>query len=127
MQFLTIAMIIEIHTELINEFGGMHGIRDENLLDSATAYPEMLYTIGQEKNIYLLAAAYCYHLINNHPFIDGNKRIGTVAMITFLRMNDHHISMSNAQFYELGMRTATSQITEQELADELEQYAMAQS
>jgi death-on-curing protein len=81
MQFLTTALIIEIHTELINEFGGIHGVRDENLLDSAVAYPEMLYTIGQEKNIYLLAAAYCYHLINNHPFIDGNKRIGTVAMV----------------------------------------------
>jgi death-on-curing protein len=125
MQFLTINKIIELHKRLIDRFGGMHGIRDDNLLDSAVTYPRMLYTLGNEKNIYLLAAAYAYHLIKNHPFIDGNKRIGTLAMITFLAMNDHDISIPNARLYELAMLTATSQITERELADELERCAMA--
>ena len=120
-------MVIELHKRVINRFGGIHGIRDENLLDSAVAYPRMLYKLGNEKNIYLLAASYSYHLTKNHAFIDGNKRIGTLAMTTFLAMNDHDISIPNARLYELAMLTATSQITEQELANELEQYAMTQS
>lgn len=127
MQFLTIIQVIKLHKRVIARFGGIHGIRDENLLDSAVTYPRMLYRLGNEKNIYLLAAAYSYHLTKNHPFIDGNKRIGTLAMTTFLAMNDHDISIPNLRLYELAMLTATSQITEQEIADELERFATAQS
>ena len=127
MKFLTIMKVIELHKRVIDRFGGIQGIRDENLLDSAVTYPQMLYALGNERNIYLIAAAYFYHLIQNHPFIDGNKRIGTLAMLTFLAINDRDIPIPNARLYELAMLTATSKITELELADELERCAMAQS
>jgi len=127
MQFLTLDTVIELHKMLINQFGGLHGVRDEKLLDSAITYPQMLHILGLEQNICILAAAYSYHLIQNHPFIDGNKRVGTLVMITFLRINGHHIQVPSSKLYELAMLVATSHLHEQDIAHELERYLLAHS
>lgn len=66
--------------------------------------------------IYILAASYAYHLIKNHPFLDSNKRIGILAMLTFLRINGEQFFCSQNDLYNLAMRIATSQVDEHEIA-----------
>lgn len=125
MQFLSFDTVVDLHTMLTDQFGGLHGLRDENLLESAIIYPQMLHTLGLEQNVSILAAAYCYHLIQNHPFIEGNKRIGTLAMMTFLRINGHIVSIPKTKLYELAISVATSQLREHDIAHELEKYILA--
>ena len=86
--FLRLNEIIEIHTDQIARYGGLAGIRDMGLLQSAVAMPMSSFG-GQylHADLYEMAAAYLYHLVNNHAFIDGNKRVGTVTAIVFLELN----------------------------------------
>jgi len=88
MRYLTLGELIQLHGRIIEQSGGASGIRDLGLAESALAQPQMsfggteLYPTLTEK-----AAALCFSLVMNHPFIDGNKRIGHAAMETFLVMN----------------------------------------
>jgi len=88
MIFLSVDQIISLHTHLISETGGINGIRDKGLLESAVHTPFQsfggtdAYPSLQQK-----AARLCYGLIRNHAFLDGNKRIGVHAMLVFLSLN----------------------------------------
>src|ERR1700722_5445923 len=87
--FLSLDEILEIHEEQIERYGGAPGLRDPAGLESAVAMPQA--TFGGEflhTSIPAMAAAYLFHLCQNHPFIDGNKRVGANAAITFLLMNN---------------------------------------
>lgn len=92
-RYLTLEEVVELQRQVIEQAGSSHGMRDENLLDSAVAQPRMafggqeLYPTTEEK-----AAALAYSLVMNHPFVDGNKRIGHAAMETFLVLNGHEIN-----------------------------------
>jgi death-on-curing protein len=99
--------IIVIHTELINQIGGSHGIRDKNLLDMAVNSPFQTFG-GNDLYITLIdkAAHLVFSLIKNHPFCDGNKRIGVTAMIIFLKSNGLEIDCSNDELAELGIGLA---------------------
>jgi death-on-curing protein len=79
-------VLIAIQGELLNRFGGLTGIRDEGLLDSAINKPKNLFTYGKP-TIFELAASYATGLVKNHPFLDGNKRIGFMAAYVFLGAN----------------------------------------
>lgn len=86
--FLSLTEVIIIHKDQINRYGGDTGIRDLELLKSAIAMPQS----GVEgeyfhKSIYDMAAAYMFHILQNHPFIDGNKRTGVVTALVFLALN----------------------------------------
>jgi death on curing protein len=94
-RYLTKEEIIEIHDYLINEFGGAFGIRDNNSLEAAVMRPQS----GYYKNIYQKAAALFESLTNNHPFVDGNKRIGFFAADIFLRLNGYFIKCENEKAY----------------------------
>ena len=87
--FLSLGEVLEIHREQINRYGGDPGIRDLGLLQSALAMPAAgfggRYLHG---DLYEMAAAYLFHIVQNHPFIDGNKRTGAVAALVFLALND---------------------------------------
>ncbi len=89
-KFITIKQILAIHEKQIARFGGMSGIRDMGLLESALAMPQATF-FGQylHKDIDEMAAAYLFHLVNNHPFLDGNKRTGAVAALIFLKVNGY--------------------------------------
>ena len=115
-QFLSLELVIDLYEMLIDTFGGLRCIRDKNLLESALAYPQLQHSIGMEHDIYILAASYAYHLIKNHPFLDGNKRIGILAMLTFLRINGEQFFCSQNDLYNLAMHIATSQVDEHEIA-----------
>jgi death-on-curing protein len=86
--FLTLAEIIEIHADQFRRYGGQAGLRDLALLESALAQPEASFA-GEwlHGDHYAMAAAYAYHLCQNHPFIDGNKRTGLAAALVFLELN----------------------------------------
>ena len=86
--FLTLAEVIEIHADQIRRYGGRAGLRDLALLESALAQPEASFA-GEwlHGDLYAMAAAYAYHLCQNHPFIDGNKRAALAAALVFLELN----------------------------------------
>jgi death-on-curing protein len=88
MIYLSLEQIIELHDALIEKFGGLIGIRERSLLESAVAAP-MMAVFGEElhKTIYNKAAAYLFYIAKNDAFLDGNKRTATAAALSFLRAN----------------------------------------
>jgi death-on-curing protein len=86
--FLSLEEVLAIHRDQIERYGGADGLRDVGLLQSAVAAPAA--TFGGEflhRDLFEMAAAYLFHLTSNHPFVDGNKRVGTVAALVFLDLN----------------------------------------
>ena len=82
---------------LITEHGGLTGLRDEVMLDSALNRPKQKFTYEQNSSIFDLAASYSYGLIKNHPFVDGNKRIALIIAVMFLELNGHVINTNEAE------------------------------
>lgn len=122
-KFLQIADVLEIHQILIDLFGGMPGIRDEGLLESALSQPQAtFFSELLQPTIHEQAAAYLYHLAKNHPFLDGNKRTAYGAMETFLRLNGYNINLSNEQAYNMVMQVAQGEMSKEALASLLEQH-----
>jgi death-on-curing protein len=93
--FPTLQELIAIHGILIKEFGGAEGIRDEGALVSALMRPQL----GYYETLIAEAAALMESLANNHPFVDGNKRVAFFGTDTFLRMNGHFINSDNEETY----------------------------
>lgn len=97
--FLGLDEVIEIHSNQIDLYGGSPGIRDIELLQSAVAMPAAGYSEEYlHSDICEMAAAYLFHIIRNHPFVDGNKRTGAVAAIVFLIMNGIEIHADEDRF-----------------------------
>ena len=94
--YLTLAEVIEMHRQLVEEFGGPQGLRDEGALEAAVFRPQ----IGYYNNITEEAAALMESLVNNHPFVDGNKRIAFSAADTFLRLNGCFLEVQAASAYK---------------------------
>ena len=88
--------VLALQERLLAEFGGASGVRDPGLLDSALARPQQLFAYGRPSH-FELAAAYAFGLVRNHPFVDGNKRIGFTAAVLFLELNGHRFSASEAE------------------------------
>lgn len=121
-EFLEIADILNIHQILIEQFGGMSGVRDEGLLESALSQPKAtFFSELLHPKIHEQAAAYLYHLAKNHPFLDGNKRTAYGAMEAFLRLNYYNLDLSNEEAYNMVMQVAQGNMTKEELSVLLEQ------
>lgn len=104
--FLSLEDVLEIHRDQIQLYGGSHGVRDVGLLQSAVCMP--LARFGGDflhKDLFEMAAAYLFHLTMNHPFVDGNKRVGVAAALVFLDLNGIEIIADEAKFEKviLGM------------------------
>lgn len=117
MKFLTLEEAIEIHTQLIQGYGGLDGIRDMRLLISALEMPKAAM-LGEflHPSIYDKAAAYLYHIVCNHPFIDGNKRTGTAAALIFLDMNSIQLEFDESTFEDLVVDVAKGHVTKEEIS-----------
>ncbi len=116
-QFLTIAEVLEIHRDQIERYGGEYGLRDHGLLESALAMP----AAGAEgeyfhADLFEMAAAYAFHLVANHPFLDGNKRVGAVAAVVFLKLNGVRLKPDEAGYEALIMGAAQGRVGKSELA-----------
>ena len=111
--WLTRQAVLAIHAQLLARFGGISGIRDDNMLESALAKPRQLHAYGQP-NAYEMAAAYAFGIVKNHPFIDGNKRAGFVAAYTFLGVNgiDFTASEEEAVIFTRGLAAGDVTIEE---------------
>jgi death on curing protein len=116
--FLTLDDLLDSHTEQIAKYGGTHGVRDIGLLESALAQPEAQFG-GQylHADLFEMAAAYLYHIVQNHPFIDGNKRVGLEAALVFLEINNLSLNATDDELIDLTLRTAQSLVSKTEIAD----------
>ena len=110
-KFLSIDQVIEIHDTFLNIYGGLGGIRDYGLLDSAVAMPKITMS-GEDlhKTIYDKASAYLFHLVKNHPFNDGNKRTGAGSALMFLRVNGIDPNYDNDSYVQLVVDVAEGKI-----------------
>ena len=118
MKQLSLETVIAIHSELIAQSGGLDGIRDNNLLDQSINSP--YHTFGGEylyPTLQAMAAHLAFSLIKNHPFLDGNKRIGILAMLVFLDINNLPLTCTDDELITLGLGLAESSITEPDLID----------
>lgn len=108
--FLTLAEVLAIHADQVTRYGGSSGVRDRGLLLSALAMPKATFS-GQylHEDLAAMAAAYLYHIVQNHPFVDGNKRTGTVAAIVFLALNGLEIEADEDAFGDLVIAVASGQ------------------
>lgn len=105
--FLTRTEILAIHADQLRRYGGADGIRDEGLLDSALAAPQSAFG-GKflHSGLHEMAAAYLFHLVSNHPFLDGNKRVGAVAAAVFFRLNDFELIAAENDYEKLVLGVA---------------------
>lgn len=110
-------MVVDaIHSDQLREHGGLPGIRDENILESALARPQQKWHHGEETDVPLLAAAYAFGLVRHHPYRDGNKRIGFLAMVTFLGINGYRFEATDADVVTQFVALAAGEVSEAQLA-----------
>ena len=105
--FLSIHQILELHKDQIERYSGSDGIRDLRLLQSAVETPKA--TFGGHflhGNLYEMASAYLFHIVQNHPFLDGNKRTGALAAIVFLDLNGIELEADQDSFERLVLDVA---------------------
>jgi death-on-curing protein len=122
-QWLTRMVIDAIHNDQLREHGGLPGIRDENVLESALARPKQKWHYADNTDIPMLAAAYAFGLVKNHPYRDGNKRIGFLAMATFLGLNGHELEATDAEVVAEILALAGGSAPEESLADWIRQHS----
>jgi death-on-curing protein len=108
--FLGLDEVLEIHCDQIRRYGGSAGVRDLGLLESALAMPRA-GTRDQyfHADLYEMAAAYLFHIVKNHPFVDGNKRVGATAAFVFLKLNGLTLKAPGEAFEELVLSVAEGQ------------------
>jgi len=122
--FLDVDDVLELHAMQLEEFGGGAGLRDRGLLESAVAQPQA--SLGGEyvhDGLLAMAGAYLFHIVSNHPFVDGNKRAGVLSALVFLDINGITIGEASDALYELTMGVAERRIGKQEVVAELSRIA----
>lgn len=122
--FLTLAELLEIHHMMIDLYGGDTGIRSQGMLESALAMPESGF--GDElfhPTLFSMAAAYAFHIAQNQPFVDGNKRTGIAAGLAFLELNGVTVPDPKGRLYEAMIAIAEKKMTKADLAALLETLA----
>ncbi len=115
--FLTLDEVLAIHAHQIRRYGGSAGLRDHALLESALAMPPA--TFGGERlhaSLWEQAAAYLFHLTKNHPFVDGNKRVGLACCLVSLRLNGHRVRATDDELVELAEGVAGGGVTKSDVA-----------
>jgi death-on-curing protein len=117
-RFLLKEIVLTIHDDQIRLYGGAYGVRDAAGLDAAVHMPRAQFD-GQylHSSIFQMAAAYGFHLCQNHPFLDGNKRTAGMAMFTFLQLNALEPIATETDYYITMMSVATGNMNKEQLAD----------
>jgi len=118
MRYLSISEVFEIHDRIISSSGGSRGLRDLNALESAVNQPRQTF---DQKDLYpdivTKAAALCFSLVMNHPFVDGNKRVGHAAMETFLILNGYEIISSVDEQERVMLELASGKVSRKNFSD----------
>ncbi len=121
-KWLTRTVVDAIHNDQLREHGGLPGVRDENVLESALARPQQKWHNSDRTDLAMLAAAYAFGFVQNHPYLDGNKRIGFLAMVTFLGVNGHDFSATEADVVTMILALADGGTSEEAIADWIRQH-----
>ncbi len=118
MIFFDLEQVVKLHSSLIAKTGGMDGIRDENLLDSALNSLFQTFD-GNElyPDIFDKAAQLCYSLVENHPFADGNKRTGVHLTLLFLKLNGEKIEYTQSELIDFGLGIASGKMTKDSIKE----------
>lgn len=116
-RFLGLEEVLALHADQIARYGGAPGVRDLGLLESAVAAPEASYGGAYlHGTLHEMAAAYLFHLAQNHLFIDGNKRVAAASMFMFLYVNDVDLTCDEDELVEITMGIASGERTKSEVA-----------
>ena len=123
-RFLTLSEVLTILRDQIARYGGVFGVRDISLVSSAIAVPQASFE-GKplHTDLYEMAAAYAFHLCQNHPFVDGNKRVALASALVFLELNGVEISDPDGRLYPLMMAVASGTAQKLEIAAVLRDLA----
>lgn len=115
--WLSRTVLDAIHHDQLREHGGLPGIRDENALESALARPRQKWHYADHADIAMLAAAYAFGLVQDHPYRDGNKRMGFLAMVTFLGVNGYDFTATETDVVTQVLALASGSVSEGTFAD----------
>jgi death-on-curing protein len=115
-EFLRADVLRNVHQRLIETYGGLAGIRDQNALESAIARPKNLAAYTGEASVGALGATLAWALVRSHPFTDGNKRAALAALTTFLEINGYELICTEAEETAMILLAAASEMTEEEFA-----------
>ncbi len=115
-RWLSRVAIDAVHADQLRQHGGAQGVRDENVLESALARPQNKWVYAEERDVATLAAAYGFALVESHPYRDGNKRIGFLAVATFLGINGYDLTATDADVVTEMLALAAGYVSEEELA-----------
>lgn len=115
--YLSLSEVLDIHQDQVVRYGGAAGIRDLDLLKSALGMPSVTFS-GEylHTDIFEMAAAYLFHIVKNHPFIDGNKSVGAVSTLIFLAFNGYDLTVSQDKFASFVIGVAKSDINKAKIA-----------
>jgi death-on-curing protein len=115
--FLTLEQVVRVHQSTLERYGGLDGLRDAGLLASAVAMPQSAFD-GEwlHDDLFEMAAAYLFHLAQNHPFLDGNKRVGAACALIFLAMNGVDVEADEDGLVEITLRAATGNADKRDIA-----------
>jgi death-on-curing protein len=124
-KFLTLSEVLLILEDQIRNYGGTYGVRDNNLLSSAIFMPESSFG-GQylHQTIPAMAAAYAFHLCQNHPFIDGNKRVALASSLVFLDINGYEFNCDSDELYNEMINVAKGEKKKEELIAFFEEHSV---
>ena len=117
-------VLLAVHSELLNRFGGLSGTRDEGLLDSALNRPKHLFSYGRP-TLFEMAAAYSHGIVKNHPFLDGNKRTGFMSAYIFLGVNGLSLQAPEEEAVLETLALAAGETSEEAYAAWLERTSVA--
>ena len=122
--FLDIDDVLELHALQLARYGGADGLRDRGLLESAIAQPQATFdSVFVHDGLFEMGAAYLFHIVQRHPFVDGNKRTGLLASLVFLDLNGVSIDHDSRDLYDLTMGIAEGRITKADTAEALQRIA----
>ena len=121
--WLSRVVLDTVHTDQLREHGGAPGTRDENALESALARPRQKWQYQPQTDMAALAAAYAFGLVRNHPYRDGNKRIGFLASVTFLELNGYEFEATDADVVTHIVGLAAGTVSEEALAEWIRQHS----
>ena len=111
--------VLAIHSALLSRHGGIDGVREPELLESALGQPQQLFHY-EKANLFRLAASYAHGIVKNHTFVDGNKRTAFMAAYVFLRMNSHSLQAPEVEAVTQTLGLAASALTQEDYATWLE-------
>ena len=122
-RYITFAEVLELHRTVLERWGGAGGIRDVNALESALAQPRQSFGgVDLYPNLATKASALCFSLVLNHPFVDGNKRVGHAAMEVFLLVNGHEIRAGVDEQEQLMLQLAAGHLKRDALVEWVKQH-----